>query len=151
MPAAFTAVHLDELPEVHSPEAGGVNWRPLRHFLGIGAFGINAFSANAGEPLSGRHDELPADDGDGLPQEEVYVVVTGAARFSIDDAEPFDARAGTVVFLPNPATVREVTATQDGSVLLAIGGTAGEAFRTSRWERVAVGEHGVPQHPNAAG
>ncbi|MEH3055181.1 MAG: cupin domain-containing protein [Patulibacter minatonensis] len=70
MPAAFTAVHLDGLPRC----------APLR--------------PGAGEPLAGRDDELAAGDDDGIEQEEVSLVLSGAARFTIDDTEQFDARAG---------------------------------------------------------
>lgn len=144
MPAAFKALHLDDVPVFPSPEAGGVHWRPVRHHLGIGAFGINAFSGDTGQLLSNAHDELAEDPAEGLEQEEVYVVVRGAARFTVG-GESFDAPAGTIVFLPDPAVIREATATADATLLLAIGGSPTEAFRPSRWEEIAVVEHGAPR------
>jgi hypothetical protein len=49
----------------------------------------------AGQGLIGDHDETGSD------QEEVYVVTTGRARFTIDGIE-HDVDAGGVVALPDP-------------------------------------------------
>src|SRR5215212_3326634 len=47
-------VRLDELDRI---DVAGVHWHPVRKPLGITAFGINAYSADAGEHLIEEHDE----------------------------------------------------------------------------------------------
>ena len=70
---------------------GELEWRPIRRTLGIEAFGINAYTANAGELVVEEHDETGAGAGH---HEELYVVVTGRATFSVD-GKSFDAPVGT--------------------------------------------------------
>ncbi len=41
---------------------------------------------------------------------------------------------GTVVFLPDPTVRREAVAEEDGTVVLAVGGTPG-TFAQSEWEK----------------
>jgi tetratricopeptide (TPR) repeat protein len=97
----------------------------LRRTLDIGAFGAGAtYQAKAGEEVIGEHDELgPGADG----QEELYVVVQGSAVFTLD-GEEVDAPHGTVVFV-QPSTKRKAVATSDETIVLAVGGRRGEAYR----------------------
>jgi len=97
----------------------------LRRTLDIGAFGAGAtYQAKAGEAVIGEHDELgPGADG----QEELYVVVQGGAAFTLD-GEEIDAPHGTVVFV-QPGTKRKAVATSDETIVLAVGGRRGEAYR----------------------
>ena len=97
----------------------------LRRTLDIGAFGAGAvFQAKAGENLVGEHDELgPSADG----HEELYVVVQGSATFTVDGDE-IDAPHGTVVFVP-PGAMRKAVATSDETIVLAVGGRRGKAYR----------------------
>lgn len=97
----------------------------LRRTLDIGAFGAGAtYQAKAGEDVIGEHDELgPGADG----QEELYVVVQGSAAFTLD-GEEVDAPHGTVVFV-QPSTKRKAVATSDETIVLAVGGRRGEAYR----------------------
>ena len=60
--------------------------------------------------------------------EELYVVLTGRARFTIDGAD-HDAAAGTLVFIPDPESRRSAVALEDGTSALAIGGRVGRAVR----------------------
>ena len=115
-------------------DEGRPTWRPIRSALGIGAFGINAWEATAaGQQLIGEHDEVGAGAGG---HEEVYVVTAGRARFTIDERE-YDAPAGTVVFVGDPASTRAATAEEEGTVVLAVGAKRGEPFSVSPWERSA--------------
>jgi hypothetical protein len=109
---------------------GELQWRPLRRTLGIESFGINAYTANAGELVVEEHDETGAGAGH---HEELYVVVTGHATFTVDDEE-IDAPVGTCVFLDDPKERRAARATEDGTTVLAIGGERGSAFKVSPWE-----------------
>ncbi|MFN8223923.1 MAG: hypothetical protein U0R50_11845 [Gaiellales bacterium] len=115
------------IDDVEPIAVAGVNWRPLRRELGVEAFGVNAFSANAGELVVEEHTEQ------GLQHEEVYVVLAGSATFTLD-GETHDAPAGTVVHVPNTHVRRSARATADGTTVLAVGAPVGRPFATSAWE-----------------
>jgi mannose-6-phosphate isomerase-like protein (cupin superfamily) len=119
-------VQIDEIAPA-SPE--GVEWRPLRAELGISAFGVGVYRANAGEEVVPRHAETGGGAG---KHEELYVVVSGRATFTVED-ETFDAPTGTCVFAV-PGERREARAEEAGTTVLAVGGPAGEAFRVAPWE-----------------
>jgi tetratricopeptide (TPR) repeat protein len=99
----------------------------LRRELDIAAFGVNALrQAKAGEVVVGEHDELgPGSDA----QEELYVVIQGSATFTVDSDE-IDSPFGTAVFV-RPGAKRKAIATSDGTIVLAVGGRRGEAYRVS--------------------
>jgi tetratricopeptide (TPR) repeat protein len=122
---------IDPIPIV----GGELQWRPLRRTLGIGAFGINAYTANAGDLAVEEHDETGAGAGH---HEELYVVVTGRATFTVD-GEEIDAPVGTCVFLGDPKEQRAARAVEDGTTVLAIGGERGAAFKVSPWEFAFAG------------
>jgi len=121
---AFRTLRLDDVDPIH---AAGLHWLPLRHELGVRAFGVNAYTAAAGEDVIEAHTEQ------GLGHEELYVVVSGRARFTLDDEE-LDAPAGTLVFVPDPATRRYAVAREDGTTVLAVGGKPGAGYEVSAWE-----------------
>jgi tetratricopeptide (TPR) repeat protein len=113
-------------------EMGGVDYRqdthmrPVRHHLGITAFGTNGWVAETvGGRLMPEHQE---DEGN----EELYVVLRGRARFEID-GEAVDAPAGTLVFC-RPEANRTAFAEEPGTTLLAVGSVAGQAYEPSGWE-----------------
>lgn len=113
---------LDRIPVEH-----GLEWRPIRRRLGIRAFGMNAYTAEkVGDCVVEEHRE-------GSGHEEVYVVVSGLARFTID-GEELDAPAGTIVFLPDPGALRSATSQEEGTTVLAVGGWPDKAFEPSGWE-----------------
>lgn len=131
----FTAVRLDDIPSL--PAAGTLAWKPVRRALGIGAFGINAYvAAEAGDEVVEDHDELGLSAG---RHEELYVVTTGHATFTVDGTV-IDAPAGTLVFVAEPAARRHAFAVAPHTTVLAIGGTAGEAYRVAPWEFTFVAE-----------
>jgi mannose-6-phosphate isomerase-like protein (cupin superfamily) len=100
-------------------------WRPVRYHFGITAFGCNAYVARAaGELIVEEHSETS--------HEELYVVLAGEARFTLDGDE-VSAPAGTFVHCP-PPVVRKATAAEEGTTVLAIGGIPGRAFAVSGWE-----------------
>jgi len=115
------------LQDLERIDVAGVHLRPVRRTLGISAFGANAYSGEIGEHVVEPHDE--ADGG----HEELYVVVSGAARFVVD-GEAIDAPAGTLVFVHEPSSRREATATAHGTVVMAFGGSPGAAGPVSAWE-----------------
>lgn len=114
-------------------DEGRPRWHMIRSTLGIQAFGINAWTATEhDQEIIGEHDELGHGAGG---HEEVYLVLTGAARFALDD-ERVHAPAGTLVFVRDPAVKRSATADL-GTTVLVVGGRPGAAFTVSPWERSA--------------
>jgi hypothetical protein len=122
------------LEDIEPLPAGGVGYRLVRRALGIEAFGINGFTADAGVQLIEDHDEMSVNAG---RHEELYVVMTGRARFTIDGAD-HEAPAGTLVFVPDPALRRSAVALEDGTSALAVGGRVGEPYEVSPWESTFV-------------
>src|SRR3982750_4832632 len=129
----FRVTRIDDLSTVEGHELKlDAEWKPVRHQLGIDVFGINAYvAAEAGQIVIEKHDEL--DDGGAAGHHELYFVHTGAAEFAIGD-ESFEAPAGTLVYLDDPALVRKAVAATAGTAILAIGGQPGVAFEPSEWE-----------------
>lgn len=128
MSARFRVVSLDE---IGLDQAGGPRWHAVRRTLGVQAFGINAWTAvEDGQQVIGEHDEL-----EGEQHEELYVVVSGHATFTLD-GETFDSPAGTVVYVSDPAVKRGAVGTK-GTTILAVGAKPGVAFSPSPWERTA--------------
>ena len=120
----YRVAQLDEIDEVTD---GREPWRPVRHHLGITAFGINAWTgADAGDRIINEHDESDDD------QEELYVVQRGRAVFELD-GQRVNAPAGTFV-LVRPGVKRTAYAEEPGTTILAIGGTPGRAYEPDGWE-----------------
>lgn len=109
----------------------GLEWRPVRHHLGIEAFGAGAWLGDRGVELIEEHTEQVegADD-----HEELYLVIRGRATFTVA-GEEIDAPAGTFVAVPDPAVSRKAVAEEDGTAILAVGAPRGRAYEVSPWER----------------
>lgn len=119
--SAYEVARLAEVPAIG-------NWQPLRRHLGIGAFGINAWSgAEAGAEIIGAHDEKPTG------HEELYLVLDGRATFTVGE-DSFDVDAGTIVFVSDPEIRRGAVATEAGTRILTVGAKRGEAYRPQPWE-----------------
>jgi mannose-6-phosphate isomerase-like protein (cupin superfamily) len=101
-------------------------WAPIRATLNARAFGINAYTKGTDDQIVGEHDELRSG------HEELYFVVAGRARFTVDGEEE-EAAPGTFV-LVDPASRRAATALEDPTTILVIGGRPGEAFKPRAWE-----------------
>jgi tetratricopeptide (TPR) repeat protein len=126
----YAVDRLDEIETFSSPE--NPDWRRVRSHFGIEAFGINAWTATAaGQLLIGEHDEVGTGAG---RHEELYLITSGRARFTMD-GEEIDAPAGTLVFVRDPASKRGAVAEEEGTTVLVVGGKPGEAFAVSPWER----------------
>jgi len=125
---AFARVHLDELDRARLAEAG--SWRPIRRHLGLTGVGANAYTADAaGDPLIEPHDELSPGAG---RHEELYVVLTGAATFTVS-GETFEAPAGTFVRI-DVGDRREAVAAAPATTVLVVGGAPGAALPPSPFE-----------------
>jgi quercetin dioxygenase-like cupin family protein len=127
---SYEVVALDDLDRIPVGEHGLV-WRPVRRRLGIEAFGVNAYTVDeAGQEVVEHHDETGTGAG---KHEELYVVVRGHARFTLD-GEEVDAPAGTFVFVRERSVKRGAHAVEPDTTVLALGGKPGEAFQVSPWE-----------------
>jgi tetratricopeptide (TPR) repeat protein len=125
----YAVVTLEDL--VSFETEGQARWHTIRRSLGIQAFGMNAWTATEdAQQVIGEHGEV-----DGEQHEEVYVVVSGHATFTLD-GETFDAPSGTIVHVPDPAVKRGAVGTR-GTTILAVGAKPGVAFTPSPWERTA--------------
>ena len=127
----WESVHLSEIEPTGEPEPGEQEWLPVRHRLGIAAFGVNAWVAReAGDFVIEEHTE---DE-----HEELYVVLSGRATFTVG-GETVDAPAGTLVHLPDPSIQRKAIGEEAGTTVLAIGATRGRPFAVSPCERRSLG------------
>jgi hypothetical protein len=74
---AIAVAHLDEIEEF---EDAGCHYRPIRHHLGITAFGVTAWTSHvAGERVINEHDE-----DDPSVDQELFVVLRGHATFELE-------------------------------------------------------------------
>lgn len=138
MPSGWESVRLDEIEPIAVVD-GTLLWRPLRRRLDIGAFGINAYVApHAGDDVVEEHEE------GALEHEEVYVVLSGRATFTLG-GETVDAPTGTVVFIRDPAVVRHARAEEAGTQVLAVGGPRNAPYEPSPWEDIFA----ATRHRNA--
>src|SRR5919197_32851 len=115
--SAYEVKRIDEF-EPHRLENLNLTWRAVRRTLGITAFGMNAYTGDTGQCVVEPHNE------EMLGHEEVYVVLSGLARFTLA-GEDVVADSGTLVYLRDPGTYREAVALEDGTEVLAIGGRPG--------------------------
>ena len=122
---ADTTYRVLSLPQEAREGDGDRVYVRLRRTLDIGAFGASAvYQAKAGEELVHEHDELgPGADA----HEELYVIVQGGATFTVD-GDDIDAPHGTVLFI-RPGTKRQAVAKSDETIVLAVGGRRGKAYR----------------------
>jgi quercetin dioxygenase-like cupin family protein len=128
--SGYQIVTLAELDRIEVP--GSPVLRPLRHALGVTAFGVNAYTGDEpGDVVIVGHSEP------GGP-EELYAVVSGHATFTIGE-DKVDAPQGTLVHVP-PDTFRAASAAEPGTMVLAVGAKAGEVFAPTGWEDFYVAE-----------
>ena len=120
---SYRVATVDELQDI--PYREDTHMRPVRHHLGITAFGSNAWTADEGQRLMPEHEEDPG-------SEELYVVLRGRARFEID-GEAVDAPQGTLVFV-EPQTNRTAFAEEAGTTVLAVGSMVGKPYEAGGWE-----------------
>ena len=116
---------------------GTVDWVPLRRMLGIDAFGTNVYRAGKGGAVIEDHVESPG-------QQELYVVLSGSARFVVGDRE-IEAPAGTAVFVSDPDARRRGDALEDDTVVIAVGGWPEQPYRSLPWEPIYMAQESMRQ------
>jgi hypothetical protein len=138
MPEGYDIATIDAIPTSGAADEGGAAWKSVRHHFDIQAFGASAYVADeAGQRVVPEHDEASSSRSTEGAHEELYVVVSGAAEFTVG-ANQVDAPAGTLVFVRDPSLLRTAFAREPGTVVLAFGGAPGEAFAVSAWETRSV-------------
>ena len=112
--AGYRAIRFDDLEDV--PWKEGLTLRPVRSQLGLKAFGAAGFvGREPGDLVVEPHTE---DEGRG--HQELYVVLRGAARFTLDE-DTLDVPAGTLIVV-EPHVKRGAVATEPDTAVLAFGG-----------------------------
>ena len=119
--------HIDELDAIEMSD--GFVWRPVRRRFGIQAFGTNAYTPGATGQIVEEHTESQ------LGHEEIYLVLRGRVRFTVDENE-HELGAGQLVFVRDPSLRRGAVALSDDAAVLAVGGKPGQAHEVSAWEYV---------------
>ena len=123
----YVFARLDELEPAPlvSPDATDDGRRRfnVRHLFDITSFGIQAYRAPSGIDIINAHDEMVLGE---AGQEELYVVLQGAATFEID-GESIEAPEGSLVHV-RPTAMRKATAKDDDTTILVVGGTPGKAY-----------------------
>ncbi|HEX7256115.1 MAG TPA: hypothetical protein VF236_09335 [Gaiellaceae bacterium] len=139
---SYEVVSLEDI-EPGPEHEGRVPLNIRRHF-DIRGFGVRANRAVGDGHVVGEHDEVGLG---ATGQEELYLVLSGKATFNVD-GEPIFAAAGTLVFVRDPAAKRSAIAKEEGTTVLAIGGTPGEPYRLSvgeamndMWEPYRAGDY----------
>jgi hypothetical protein len=121
-----SVTHIDDLERIEMPD--GFVWRPVRRHFDIRAFGVNAYSAlEVGGQIVEEHSESQ------LGHEEMYLVLRGRAKFTVDGNE-HELGAGQLVFVRDPELRRGAVALDADTVVLALGGKPGEPHVVSAWE-----------------
>lgn len=117
--------HVDELEQVELAE--GFVWRPVRRHFGIRAFGTNAYTPGESGRVVEEHTEQR------FQHQEIYLVLRGRLRFSLDDEE-HELGPGQLVFVRDPSVRRGAVALTDDAAVLAVGGKPGAPHEISAWE-----------------
>ncbi len=118
--------HVDELDRIEMDD--GFVWRPIRRRFDIRAFGVNAYSPiEPGAQVVEEHTETQ------LEHEEIYLVLRGRARFTLDGEER-ELGPGELVFVRDPSVRRGAVGLTGDTIVLALGGKPGTAHEPSVWE-----------------
>jgi quercetin dioxygenase-like cupin family protein len=122
----MSVTHIDELDAVEMPD--GFVWRPVRRHFDIRGFGVNVYTAReAGGQVIEEHTERR------LGHEEIYLVLRGRAKFTVDGNE-HELGPGQLVIVRDPELRRGAVALDDDTAVLALGGKPGEPHQISAWE-----------------
>lgn len=131
MSDGYMILSLDEVEPAPYHQRGGQKLLPIQSLTGYRAAGINGWTGDPGEPLVPEH----AEDSD---NEELYVVVRGRAKFTVDGKD-VDAPAGTLIHAM-PGENRVAVAEEPGTIVVAIGATIGQPFVTQGWTLFVIAD-----------
>ncbi len=136
--APYSSVRLADVDTLAQVDPGNSNindgaFHLVRRHFDVQAFGVNAVMGNAGEEVVEEHHEADDEENETNGHQELFVVMTGHALFTVD-GEEIDAPAGTIVFVRDPALLRAARATVDDTMIFMVGGPTGVPYTVSRWE-----------------
>jgi uncharacterized cupin superfamily protein len=100
----------------------GSGWHSVGKHFGIAGFGVNVSEAEAGREIVVPHTE--SDEGG---QEELYIVIRGRARFTLD-GETVDLGELDLLHATHDV-MREAIALETPTVVVCVGGIPGEPYR----------------------
>jgi len=126
----FWVKRLDEIPLVPTDDPDDFDWYPIQHYLWINAFGVNVYGGDAGTAFVHEHSETDEANEPTGAQEELYVVLKGAVRWTLAGSE-VEAAAISFVAVPDPTVARTSVAVEDGTLMLAIGAPVSSGFETT--------------------
>jgi uncharacterized cupin superfamily protein len=113
--SGWAVSRITDLPVVSDGEPDDPVWYPVQHALGIDTFGANVFVAGHDEQqLVEAHDERESG------QQELYLLLDGAAVFVLDGEETRLER-GDALAVTDPLVSREARAQTAGTMLLVVG------------------------------
>jgi hypothetical protein len=136
--AAYGSVRWSEVDTLEQVDPGNADindcdFHLVRRHFDVRALGVNVATGNAGDEMIEEHHEADDEENQTNGHEELYAVMTGHAVFTVD-GEEIDARAGTIVFVRDPALLRAARATADNTAIFMVGGPVGIPYAVSRWE-----------------
>ena len=128
MTSPVRVARLDDLPRLR--QGGGALWRPIRRTLDLNGVSANAYTGVAiGDEVIEPHDETSQG---AAGHEELYVVISGAARFEVE-GERFDAPSGSLV-RADVGERRQATALEPETTILVFSGEPGSALPPAAYE-----------------
>ena len=125
----YEIAHVEDIDEI---ENFATRVRPVRHHFGINTFGATAWTGHAvGDRIINEHAEDEPQSA-----EELYVVLSGRARFEIS-GEPRDAPVGTLIHIP--VNMRRTAFAEEPETTILVIGSAppGEVYKPTGWEVAA--------------
>jgi quercetin dioxygenase-like cupin family protein len=131
MSDGYQVLSLDEIEPAPYHQRDGQKLLSIQRLLGYEPAGINGWIGDPGDGLVPEH----AEDSD---SEELYVVVRGRARFTVDGVD-VDAPAGTLLHV-GPGENRVAVSEEPGTIVVAIGAKIGEAFQNGGWTHFVVAD-----------
>ena len=121
----YTAKKIDEMDA-----AFGGAFKRVRAELGVEAFGIQVMD------LPPNLDQFPAHDHEHDSQEEVYLLLRGAADLEVD-GERFALDTETIVRVP-PEAKRTLYTGAEPARVLAIGGAPGQVYEAPELSKIGA-------------
>jgi tetratricopeptide (TPR) repeat protein len=131
MSDGYQILSLDDIEPAPYHQRDGQKLLAIGRELDYRPAGINGWIGDPGEPLVPEH----AEDSD---NEELYVVVRGRARFTVNGVD-VDAPAGTLLHL-QPGENRVAVAEEPGTIVAVIGATIGKAFESGGWTSFVIAD-----------
>ncbi|HVO86364.1 MAG TPA: hypothetical protein VMT23_01350 [Candidatus Binatia bacterium] len=100
-------------------------WHSVRWFFDIKGFGVNAVTRNKGDWLTKDHDEVKTG------QQELFVILEGAARFTLDGKKVVVPAGGMLAV--EPQVVRRADSLKTPTTMLIIGSPKNKLYKPASW------------------